>query len=73
MEKYKSTNMKLNDISGQIISASIEVHKQLGPGLLESAYQKCLLYELKQIGLQVEKEVPRSLSDLYAKSLFLLN
>ena len=41
-----------------IIGCAIEVLKQLGPGLLESAYQECLYYEIKQAGLQVQKEKP---------------
>ncbi len=45
-----------NEISKKIIGSAIEVHKQLGPGLLESAYQECLYYELKQHGLKVQKE-----------------
>ena len=48
--------MKENDISYKIIGAAIEVHKTLGPGLLESAYQECLYYKLVQLGLKVEKE-----------------
>ncbi len=40
------------------MDCAIEVHKQLGPGLLESAYQECLYYELKQAGLIVQKEKP---------------
>jgi GxxExxY protein len=51
--------MKFNNISKQIIGSAIEVHKKLGPGLLESAYQRCLLYELLQQGLSVKEEVPR--------------
>jgi len=47
-----------NEISKKIIGCAIEVHKQLGPGLLESAYQECLYYELKQAGLKVQKEKP---------------
>ena len=47
-----------NEISQKIIGCAIEVHKQLGPGLLESAYQECLYYELKQLGLKVKKEKP---------------
>ncbi|MBT3386163.1 MAG: GxxExxY protein [Prolixibacteraceae bacterium] len=47
-----------NEISKIIIGCAIEVHKQLGPGLLESAYQECLFYELKQKGLKVDKEKP---------------
>lgn len=47
-----------NDLSKKIIGCAIEVHKQLGSGLLESAYQECLMYELKQVGLNVQKEKP---------------
>jgi GxxExxY protein len=47
-----------NDLSKMIIGCAIEVHKQLGPGLLESAYQECLYYELKQAGMKVTKEKP---------------
>ncbi len=52
--------MELNDLSGAIIGGAIEVHKRLGPGLLESAYRKCLAYELRKRGLSVteEQEVP---------------
>lgn len=50
--------MMLNEISSKIIGCAIEVHKQLGPGLLESAYKECLYYELIQSGLNVTKEVP---------------
>lgn len=48
--------METNDITKLIIGKAIEVHRALGPGLLESAYQECLLYELRQEGLSVEKE-----------------
>ncbi len=51
-------NMIENELSKKIIGFAIEVHKQLGPGLLESAYQECLYYELKQAGLNVKKELP---------------
>ena len=47
-----------NKLSEIIIGRAIEVHKQLGPGLLESAYQECLYYELKKKGLKVDKEKP---------------
>ena len=50
--------MTENQISKIIIGCAIEVHKQLGPGLLESAYQECLSFELKQAGFKVRKEVP---------------
>ncbi len=48
--------MKNNELTEKIIGAAIEVHRTLGPGLLESAYQECLLFELKSLGLRVEKE-----------------
>ncbi len=50
--------MTENELSKIIIGCAIEVHKHLGPGLLESAYQECLLYELKDAGLKVQKEKP---------------
>ncbi len=50
--------MTENEISNKILGCAIEVHKQLGPGLLESAYQECLFFELKERGLKVRKEVP---------------
>ena len=48
--------MTENEISQKIIGAAIEVHKQLGPGLLESTYETCLAYELKQLGLDVRQQ-----------------
>lgn len=50
--------MNENELSNIIIGCAIEVHKQLGPGLLESAYQGCLYFELKNKGLEVIKEKP---------------
>lgn len=47
-----------NEISERIIGCAIEVHKALGPGLLESAYEECLFYEIYQLGLKVEKQKP---------------
>jgi len=44
-------------LTGKIIGAAIEVHKALGPGLLESAYQECLFFELKSMGLNMLKEI----------------
>jgi GxxExxY protein len=49
--------MRLNEISGEIIGAALRVHRALGPGLLESAYEACLAYELVNRGLQVERQV----------------
>ena len=50
--------MNENELSNIILGCAIEVHKRLGPGLLESAYQECLFYELKTAGLKVIKEKP---------------
>lgn len=50
------TFMTENEISEKIIGCAIEVHKLLGPGLLESAYLECLFYELQRAGLFVEKQ-----------------
>ncbi len=49
--------MDLNEISGQIIDAAMKVHSALGAGLLESAYEACLLYELHKRGLQAVSQV----------------
>ncbi len=49
---------EINEITSQIIGSAIEVHKQLGPGLLESAYEACLAYELIERGLKVEQQKP---------------
>jgi GxxExxY protein len=50
--------METNDITQAIIGAAIEVHKRLGPGLLESAYRACLAYELRKRGFEVVEEKP---------------
>ena len=50
--------MDINQLSGKIIGAAIEVHKVLGPGLLESAYEKCLCYELHRQGLAFHSQKP---------------
>ncbi|MHC4917855.1 MAG: GxxExxY protein [Planctomycetota bacterium] len=47
---------ELNEISGCVVDAAVKVHSQLGPGLLESAYQSCLAHELQQRGRQVKTE-----------------
>ena len=48
---------ELNGVSKKIIGGAIEVHRALGPGLLESAYEACLAYELSQRGLLVDRQV----------------
>jgi len=49
--------VEINEITGQIIDAAIKVHSSLGPGLLESAYEVCLTYELRKRGLDVRTQV----------------
>lgn len=49
---------RLNKITETIIGSAINVHKALGPGLLESAYESCLIYDLGQAGLKVEQQKP---------------
>ncbi|MBR2648685.1 MAG: GxxExxY protein [Sediminibacterium sp.] len=48
----------INEITYKVIGAAYLVHKNLGPGLLESSYKECLFYELNKLGLEVEKEKP---------------
>lgn len=49
--------MDIEELGNLIIGAAIRVHRVLGPGLLESAYQKCLEYELRKMGLRVDCEL----------------
>ena len=49
--------MELNDITGHIVDASMKVHTELGPGLLESAYEACLAYELTKRGLKAVSQL----------------
>ncbi|AHW59448.1 GxxExxY protein [Draconibacterium orientale] len=50
--------MNENDLSYKTIGAAIEIHKIIGPGLLESAYDNALAFELREIGLEVKQQVP---------------
>lgn len=56
-ENKDSHIMNENKITGEIVDAAIKVHSVLGPGLLESAYETCLLYELQKRGLKVDSQV----------------
>ena len=53
--------MNENELSYKIIGAAMELHKTLGPGLLESVYEVALAYDLKEIGLEVKIQVPMPL------------
>ncbi|MCX6243302.1 MAG: GxxExxY protein [Bacteroidetes bacterium] len=61
------TQKYLNELTRTIIGAAIEVHKELGPGLLESVYEKCLTHLLKEQGLFVisQQKVPLAFRGLY--------
>jgi GxxExxY protein len=48
---------RINKLTEKVIGAAIEVHKQLGPGLLESAYEECLAYEMSSLGIPFKKQV----------------
>ena len=52
------TKKKVTQLSYEIIGLAIKVHRNLGPGLLESAYEECLYYELVTAGIFVEKQKP---------------
>ena len=52
----KITKKHINDLSFQIIGCANEVHRELGPGLLESIYEKCFIIELKKRGLKVSSQ-----------------
>jgi GxxExxY protein len=53
-----SLKERLNALTEQIIGAALGVHRELGPGMLESAYEACLVFELLQRGFQVERQKP---------------
>ena len=47
-----------NEISNKVIGAAIDIHKNLGPGLLESAYENALAYDLNNVGLDIKQQIP---------------
>lgn len=58
MYNSKLKKMKENEIANKIVGSALDVHRALGPGLLESAYKECLAYKLQKAGLAIEKEKP---------------
>ena len=50
--------LSFKELTGRVIGACIEIHRALGPGLLESAYEKCLCYELSRAGIKFERLRP---------------
>ena len=58
-QRHRGTETEDQDqLTGRIIGAAIEVHRHLGPGLLESAYEFCLVFELRKLGLKFEQQKP---------------
>jgi len=57
-EKHCETKMEINQITHEILDSAFKVHSALGPGLLESSYRACLVYELRKKGFKVEEEKP---------------
>src|SRR6476620_2912723 len=49
--------LEINETTDRVIGAAIEVHRHLGPGLLESAYEECLCFELKESGIDYRRQV----------------
>lgn len=56
-EAQRGTKEYLNELSGRVIGLCMDIHKQVGPGLLESAYEECLAYELSINGIPFERQV----------------
>ncbi len=54
----ESVRQRVNGLTERIIGGAIEVHQSIGPGLLESAYEECLCYELAQNGIKFQRQVP---------------
>ena len=57
-QRRGGAEIDLNKLTKRVIGACIEIHRHLGPGLLESAYEECLCFELSQQGLQFERQRP---------------
>lgn len=60
MHRRDAEAQRENEVTKRVIGFAIEVHRALGPGLLESAYEKCLCYELAQSGTRFMRQVPLS-------------
>jgi GxxExxY protein len=58
MNRRDAETQSFNEITEQVIGACIEIHRELGPGLLESAYEECLCCELAQRGIRFERQKP---------------
>ena len=67
--------MDMNNLTGEVIGAAIEVHKHLGPGLLESAYEECMCHELslKKITYERQKQLPITYKEVKLDSCYRLD
>ena len=54
---YEPLSDELEQIGKEIVDSAYRVHKELGPGLLESVYEECMIYDLKRKGLKVEQQI----------------
>jgi GxxExxY protein len=57
-DSTRNSYSNINELTGAVIGAAIKIHRRLGPGLLESAYEACMSHELKALGLHVERQKP---------------
>jgi GxxExxY protein len=60
--RFMSENTEVEEIGRQIIGAAIEVHRELGPGLLESSYERCLVHELTLRDIKAERQKPQPIN-----------
>ena len=58
INRRDAETQSFNELTERVIGACIEIHRALGPGLLESAYEECLCYELSQAGMKFERQKP---------------
>jgi GxxExxY protein len=58
VNRRDAETQSFNELTERVIGACIEIHRALGPGLLESAYEECLCYELSQAGIRFERQKP---------------
>ena len=74
-QRHRDTEKDINFISGSVVDAAVNVHKNLGPGLLESLYEEALCYELdkRKIFYECQKNIPVPYENIFLKGLFRLD
>ncbi len=75
LPRFKAIPLDVEELGKQTLDAAYTVHTALGPGLLESVYESCLVYELKRLGLAIEAQVtvPIKYQDVYIETAFKLD